>query len=47
MNSLADNKRKEKLGGTKRGHLSSDTLNHLVTVIENWKEDEEGLQVYI
>ncbi|XP_060556869.1 centrosomal protein of 70 kDa-like [Ruditapes philippinarum] len=44
VNSLADNKRKEKLGGTKRSHLSSDTLNHLVTVIENWKEDEEGLQ---
>ncbi|XP_045210367.2 centrosomal protein of 70 kDa-like isoform X2 [Mercenaria mercenaria] len=44
VNSLADNKRKEKLGSAKRGHLSSDTLNHLVTVIENWKEDEEGLQ---
>ncbi|XP_060562758.1 centrosomal protein of 70 kDa-like [Ruditapes philippinarum] len=44
VNSLADNKRKEKLGGAKRSHLSADTLNHLVTVIENWKEDEEGLQ---
>lgn len=44
VNSLADNKRKERLGGAKRGHLSSDTLNHLITVIENWKADEEGLQ---
>ena len=45
VNSLADNKRKEKLGGKKRGEVSDDTLDHLVSVLESWKQDEEGLQV--
>ncbi|KAL4229399.1 Centrosomal protein of 70 kDa [Mactra antiquata] len=44
VNSLTDNKRKEKLGNSKRTQLSTDTLNHMVSVIENWKEDEDGLQ---
>ena len=46
VNSLADSKRKEKLGGSKRvPDLSSNQLNHVITIIENWKQDEEGLQV--
>ena len=46
VNSLSDSKRKEKLGGSKRvPDLSSNQLNHVITIIENWKQDEEGLQV--
>lgn len=45
MNSLADQRRKEKMGGRKRGEVSHDTLDHLVSVLESWKEDEEGLLV--
>ena len=46
MSSLSESKKKEKLGSGKHKELSSNQLNHIVTVIENWKQDEEGLQVY-
>ena len=45
VNSLSDNKRKEKPSSKRVQELSSHQLNHVVTVIENWKQDEEGLQV--
>ena len=45
VSSLSESKKKEKLGSGKQKELSSNQLNHAVTVIENWKQDEEGLQV--
>ena len=45
VNSLSEHKRKEKPSSKQVQELSSHQLNHVVTVIENWKQDEEGLQV--
>ena len=45
VNSLSEHKRKEKPSSKRVPELSSHQLNHVVTVIENWKQDEEGLQV--
>lgn len=44
VKSLSESKRKERHGSAKRSELSSNQLNHVVTVIENWRQDEEGLQ---
>ena len=46
VKSLSESKRKERHGSAKRSELSSNQLNHVVTVIENWRQDEEGLQVH-
>ncbi|XP_052807149.1 centrosomal protein of 70 kDa-like isoform X2 [Mya arenaria] len=44
VNSLSDSERKERRGNHKMGHVSSDTLNHMLTVLENWRDDEQGME---